>query len=137
MLTTTEKVHFTVGRSAQKIMKSGESQMKIMPVHDRIPRITRWMALAMQLQLRIEKGELRNQSAIARAGDVTRARLSQLMSLNHLAPDLQESLLFLPRVIHGADPIQMRHVIPVTKVSDWNKQRTMWQRLRSSQTPPF
>ncbi len=127
MLKTTGKVHFTVGRSAQKIMNSGGSQIQIMPVPGRVPRITRWMALAIQLQLRIEKGELTNQAAIARAGEVTRARLSQLMSLNHLAPDLQELLLFLPRVIRGADPIQMRHVISIAKVFDWNEQRSLWQ----------
>ncbi len=137
MLKTTEKVHFTVGRSAQKVMNSGESQVQVMPVPGRIPRITRWMALAIQLQLRIEKGELTNQAAIARAGEVTRARLSQLMSLNHLAPDLQEFLLFLPRVIRGADPIQMRQVISITKVSDWNEQRSLWQHLRNSQASPL
>ncbi len=137
MLKTTGKVHFTVGRSAQKVMNSGESQVQVMPVPGRIPRITRWMALAIQLQLRIEKGELTNQAAIARAGEVTRARLSQLMSLNHLAPDLQELLLFLQRVIRGADPIQMRQVISITKVSDWNEQRSLWQHLRNSQASPL
>jgi len=130
MLTTMEKVHFTVGRSAQRVMNSGESEVRFIPIPGRVPRISRWMALAIHLSHRIEKGELKNQAAIATAGKVTRARLSQIMSLNQLAPDLQEWLLFLPRISRGADPIQMRHVTPITKVSDWNEQRTVWQQLR-------
>lgn len=130
MLTTTEKVHFTVGRSARKVMNNGENEVRLMPMPGRVPRISRWMALAIQLHQRVEKGELRNQAAIARAGKVTRARLSQLMSLNHLAPNLQEWLLFLPRISRGTDPIQMRHLIPLTKVSDWNEQRKLWQHLK-------
>src|SRR5260221_13295272 len=129
MLTTTEKVHFTVGRSARKVMNTGENEVRVMPIAGRVPRISRWMALAIHLHQRVEKGELRNQAAIARAGKVTRARLSQIMSLTQLAPDLQELLLFLPRILRGVDPIQMRYIFPITKAFDWNEQREIWKQL--------
>lgn len=130
MLATTEKVHFSVGRSARKVINTGEIESRYILLPGRIPRISRWMALAICLLQRLEKGELINQAEIARAGKVSRARLSQIMSLNQLAPDLQEKLLFLPRILRGKDPIQMRHVIPITMAIDWNVQRTMFQQMR-------
>jgi len=35
---------------------------------------------------------------------VTRARITQIMKLLNLAPDIQEEILFLPRTVKGRDP---------------------------------
>jgi hypothetical protein len=59
----------------------------------RIPRITRLMALAIKFQDMIDQGEVRDYADIARLGLVTRARLTQIMNLTLLAPEIQESLL--------------------------------------------
>jgi hypothetical protein len=51
------------------------------------------------------------------------------MSLVHLAPDLQEELLFLPRTERGRDPVILRDLQPIAAVSDWGMQRVLWVRL--------
>lgn len=51
------------------------------------------------------------------------------MSLLHLAPDIQEALLFLPRTLQGRDPIREKDIRPIAAVPHWNRQRTMWARL--------
>lgn len=62
----------------------------------RIPRITRLMALAIKFQEMVDRGEVRDYADLARLGLVTRARLTQIMNLLLLAPDIQEHLLSLP-----------------------------------------
>lgn len=61
----------------------------------RLPRVTRLMALAIKFQDMVARGEVRDYADIARLGHVTRARATQVMNLLHLAPDIQEQLLFL------------------------------------------
>ncbi len=48
------------------------------------------------------------------------------MNLLHLAPDIQESLLFLPLVESGGAPIHEKLVRPIAAEIDWGKQREMW-----------
>lgn len=51
-------------------------------------------------------------AGLARLGHVTRARVTQIMNLLNLAPDIQEEILFLPRTLKGRDPIRERHLRP-------------------------
>ena len=57
------------------------------------------------------------------------ARITQIMNLLNLAPDIQEALLFLPLTLGGRDPIGERDVRPVAQVPHWKRQRTMWAEL--------
>src|SRR5947207_1855432 len=66
-----------------------------------LPRITQLMALAIKLEGMRREGIIRDYSEVARLGHVSRARVSQIMSLLQLAPDLQEQLLFLPALQQG------------------------------------
>ena len=93
----------------------------------RIPLVSRFMALALRFDELICSGEVTSYSELARLGHVTRARLSQIMSLLCLAPDLQEKILFLPTTLNGRDPIQLRHLLPIAAIADWRKQRHTWK----------
>ena len=53
------------------------------------------------------------------------------MNLNLLAPDIQEELLFLPRVERGRDPIREHAVRPIAAAADWGRQRRMWRTVSS------
>ena len=46
----------------------------------------------------------------ARLAHVSRARITQIMNLLHLAPDIPEAILHLPRATGGHDPLA-EHVI--------------------------
>ena len=58
-----------------------------------------------------------------------RARVTQIMNLLQLAPEIQEALLFLPRTVNGRDPIREHHIRPIAAEIDWRKQRECWGRL--------
>ena len=97
----------------------------------RVPRVSRLMALAMRFDELIRSGQVTGYAELAKLGHVTRARLSQIASLLCLTPDLQEEILFLPRTLKGRDPIQLRHLLPITVIPDWRKQRIRWKSLTS------
>jgi hypothetical protein len=54
------------------------------------------------------------------------------MNLLNLAPDIQEKILFLPRVRGGRDGITLREVQPIAGEPDWQQQRVMWSRFSGS-----
>jgi hypothetical protein len=96
----------------------------------RVPRVARLMALALRFEQQIRAGAITNYAELADLGHVSRARISQIMNLLNLAPDLQEALLFLPRTEHGRDPLHLCLLQPIASTLEWRKQRTMWNRLK-------
>ena len=68
------------------------------------PRICRLMALAIKMDRLVPEGRVRDFAELARLSHVSCARVTQIMNLNFLAPDIQEEILFLPRTERGRDP---------------------------------
>jgi len=95
----------------------------------RVPRVSRLMALAIRFEGLVRGGEVADYAELARLGHVTRARVSQIMNLLHLAPDIQEALLFLPPVERGRDGIILCDLQPIAMTADWRKQWRMWAAL--------
>jgi hypothetical protein len=95
----------------------------------RVPRIARMLALAWHVEGLVRAGTIPSYAAAARLGHVSRARLSQILSLLNLAPDLQEHLLFLHRPARGRQAQVLRHVLTVAGVLDWQEQRRRWRKL--------
>ena len=96
----------------------------------RIPRIARLMALALHIEELVRSRALGSYAAAARLGHVSRARMSQILALLNLAPDLQEKLLFLEHPARGRAAPVLRHVLTVAAGLDWHEQRRRWRRLR-------
>ena len=97
-----------------------------------LPRITRLMALAIKLDA-IETGPAPTSYAeLARLGHVSRSRVSQILNLRLLAPDIQERLLFLEPVAHGREAIHERALRQVTQHLDWAEQRRALERILAS-----
>ena len=84
------------------------------------------MALAIGFDQLIQDGVVEDQGEIARLGHVTPARLSQIMGMLYLAPEIQEAILFLPRVNEGRDMVTEREVRRITRSLDWDEQRRCW-----------
>jgi hypothetical protein len=121
-LTVTKKVHFQRGQRSRKAMREGES--KDVP-EGRVPRVARLMALAIRFDRLIRDGVVSDQAELARLGRVSRARVSQIMNLLQLAPDIQEAILFLPRTERGRDVLTERELQPIAAEADWGRQRRM------------
>ena len=98
----------------------------------KLPRVTRLMALAIKLQGMVDRGEVSDYADLARLGYVTRARITQIMNLLNLAPDIQEAILSLPKTLTGRDLVTERRMRQIAGVVPWNRQRRMWHGLRES-----
>lgn len=91
-------------------------------IEPRIPRITRLMALAIRFEDMIARGEVRDYAEIARLGFVTRARLTQIMNLLLLAPEIQEAILMqagIPDFMTTGETKLRR----LTTIADWGQQK--------------
>jgi hypothetical protein len=95
----------------------------------RVPRVSRLTALAHQLGARLQPGQDGAMTELAAELGISRARLSQIMDLLLLAPDIQEELLFLPRTVEGRDPITLRAMRYVCATPIWTEQRVRWQEV--------
>src|SRR5215471_12800498 len=115
------------GRGNHKEVRSG-ADSALLPA-GRVPRVARLMALALRLDELVRTGQVASYSALASLGHVTRARICQILNLVHLAPDIQEALLFLPPTQRGRDAILLADLMPIAAAFDWRKQRRLWRRL--------
>jgi len=97
---------------------------------ERVPRITRLLALAQKFEELIGSGVVNNYAALAQVGRVSRSRVTQMTSLLNLAPDIQEEILFL-RVDEAAQfRISEPSLRKLTATLLWNQQREQWKSLR-------
>ncbi len=99
----------------------------------RIPRIAKLVALANRMQSMIDSGEVESFQQLAELGRISQPRMTQIMSLQLLAPDIQEELLYLPEVIQGKAAIHERLLRQLTTELNWKVQRRMWARIRKWQ----
>lgn len=60
----------------------------------------------VRYQAEVHEGKVRDQAELANLSHVSRARITQIMNLLQLAPDIQEALLDLPKTVKGVDPIR-------------------------------
>lgn len=108
----------------------GRPKKAVAPAPPRIPRIARLMALAIRFQDMVDGGEVRDYAEIARLGYVTRARLTQIMNLLLLAPDIQETILALEG---GSQEEFSEHLFrKVAGYPNWSDQRSSREPLPAS-----
>src|SRR5262249_30279979 len=100
----------------------------------RVPRIARLMALALRFEQLVRSGGVRDYAELARLGQVRPGRITPNMSLLHLAPDLQEKILFVPRVQNGRDRIHLHELQALTALLDWQEQRRLCNEMHSPAT---
>lgn len=90
--------------------------------------VARLLALAHHIQRSVDRGGYEDYAAVARSLSFTRARVSQLMDLLLLAPDLQERVLEL-QAVDGREPLAERQLRPIVLLPVWSDQRALWRAL--------
>ncbi len=85
-------------------------------------RVAIMLALAHKIQQAIDRGVVRDRAEVARRLGLTRARVTQLLALPLLAPDIQETILFA-EATDGKEPMAERQLRCITKTADWTAQR--------------
>lgn len=102
--------------------------MRLSPILARAPRL---LALTHRTRQVLDEGEVLGYADLARLTGVARARISQIMDLLLLAPDIQGEILFLPGFA-GRETISERSVRCIVAFSDWSDQRAEWPRAAHS-----
>jgi hypothetical protein len=100
-------------------------------------RIARVLALAHRLDELVHSGAMRDYRELARLGHVSSARVCQFMTLLHLAPAIQEYLLFMTS--GETIPITQPGLRKIAREPRWDRQQELFERLcrapcNSSQT---
>ena len=88
-------------------------------------RVAQMLALAHRIEAAIESGEYRDRADVARQLGLTRARVTQLLDLTLLAPDIQEHLLGL-EAVDGDEPVSERALRRLVREVEWRRQRGAW-----------
>jgi hypothetical protein len=116
-----------------RLQRQQRGRQRLRPAHPndnvsfgRVPRIARLMALAIRFDQLLRDGIVADQAELARLGHVSRARLTQIMNLLNLAPDIQEELLYFSLADTGRDSISERQLRPLAAEPDWRRQRQRW-----------
>lgn len=94
----------------------------------REPRAVQLLVTAIHFQEALDSGEARDYAFLALLNHVTRCRVSQIMSLRWLAPDIQEEILFLPPESQRLlCEVELRSI---AREPRWNEQRILWVRVK-------
>jgi hypothetical protein len=91
----------------------------------RPPRIARVLALAHKMDALVRSGTVSSYRELARLGHISPARLSQFMVLLHLAPPIQECLLFLSA--GDARFINELELRKIAREPRWDRQRKLFE----------
>lgn len=86
------------------------------------------LALAHHVQHLIDAGRIADRAEVARRLNWTRARVSQVMDLLLLAPDIQEAALHL----EAGTRVTECALRAVVRYQDWSEQRRVWETIRLS-----
>jgi len=92
-------------------------------------RVAQMLALGHRIQAALDSGEYKDQATAARALGVTRMRITQLLNLTFLAPDIQEEILFM-EAVDGREPLAERDLRALGRYEAWAEQRRAWSGLR-------
>jgi hypothetical protein len=128
-LTIERQVHFSRSSRGRQELVKGPAPQPVVREPGRVPRVARLAALALRFDGLVRSGAIASYAEIAALGHVTRARVSQILNLVNLAPDVLEAVLFLPRTERGRDAIKLAHLQPIALTPDWGKQRRQWREL--------
>lgn len=123
------KFQFETSSSSHGRQRVGSPKPKKSSTPAKLPHITKLMALAIRLEHLLAAGQVKDQAEIARTAGITRARVTQIINLTQLAPDIQEAILDLEPTTDHVPRFREREVRTIAILPNWEKQRMLWKRL--------
>jgi hypothetical protein len=85
------------------------------------PRVVELLRKAIEWRTLLESGKVASQAEIASREGVTRARVTQVMGMLHLAPEIQEKILVMPYAIHKS-LLTERVLRPIGTITNYGNQ---------------
>lgn len=123
-----------VGIEKPFILKNGERfgmKKETLPERSgKVPHISRLLALAMRYDKMIRERSIPDFNTLAKLAGVTKPRITQIMNLVNLAPDIQAAILTLPNIRQSRGFFTERKLRPIAQKNDWAEQRELWEKLR-------
>lgn len=110
-----------VETKGRKRVEQGKESGAVKPV-ERVPRISRLMALAIRFDELVRTGQVKDYAELATLGRVSRARITQIMNLVNLSPAMQEALLFMTCDNHSVRA-RLAQLQSDAANLDWREQR--------------
>jgi hypothetical protein len=95
------------------------------------PRVVELLQTAMEWRRQLDAGEIETQAAIARREGITRARVTQIMAMLRLVPEIREHILNMPDVV-GRSAVGERALRSVVRLDDPADQRARFDLLVES-----
>lgn len=108
------------------------STVRPRPGAGRLPNVTRALALAIYYEDLIARGEVKDYAELSRMMGLSRERVSQIVRLNYLAPDIQVEILYLPPTATGKYPISETAARKIANLLSWSDQRAAWVGLKAT-----
>jgi len=101
------------------------------PKKPKTPRVVELLQMAMEWQRQLDAGEVDTQAEIARREGITRARVTQILAMLRLSPEIREHILAMPESV-GRPAISERVLRPIVQIEDLKQQQAAFGALRSS-----
>jgi len=98
------------------------------PKKPKTPRVVELLQMAMEWQRQLDAGEVDTQAEIARREGITRARVTQIMAMLRLAPEIQKHILAMPDTV-GRPAITERAMRPIVQMIGPTDQRVRFDQL--------
>ena len=92
------------------------------------------LAFAHRVEAEVSRGDFESRSAAAHHYGMTTGRITQLMSLLWLSPEIQEEVLFL-EAIDGREPVSGQALEKIARIADWSEQQRGWRGVRWGRRP--
>src|ERR1700693_3169961 len=128
----TQQITYAVSFGARSKGRNQNGDAATYASAEAIPRIARLLALAIRIDGLVRQQAVPDYAAVARLGWVTRARMTQIMMLLNLAPDIQEEILFMPSL----SGLTERALRPIVQQIDWDRQRRLFHELARHSPAP-
>lgn len=88
----------------------------------KIPQAAKDLALGHRIVRAVESGEVRDYSEAARRLGVSQARVSQLVAITFLVPDLQKEVLAAQGTLKY---LNIHHLLLASRIPPWEQQRIL------------
>ncbi len=112
------QLHRARNRYSWLFSEEGETEVPELPRPKRVSPLARMLALAHRYQRMVDSGEVHDQAELARRLKLSRNRVSQILSLTLLGPEIQEELL-----TGELGHLSTRELLGVAKEMSWGRQR--------------
>jgi hypothetical protein len=113
---------------------SAKARNRKPPKAPQTPKVVELLRTAQEWRRQLDAGDVTNQAEIARREGITRARVTQVMSLLRLVPEIQELVLSMPDLARRPT-VTERSLRPIAQLHGLTEQREAVSALLESEGP--